>query len=46
MDWLITLLNLFGITPDKYPFLVLGLLIIAVAGYIRFSIADNGEDEG
>jgi len=38
MDWLITLLNLFGITPDKYPFLVLGLLIIAVAGYIRFSI--------
>jgi hypothetical protein len=38
MNWLISLLNLFGITPDKYPFLVLGLLIIAGTGYIRFSI--------
>ena len=38
MNWLISLLNLFGITPDKYPFLVLGLLIIAAAGYIRLSI--------
>ena len=38
MDWLISLLNLFGITPDKYPFLVLGLLIIVEAGYTRFSI--------
>ena len=38
MDWLISLLNLFGITPDKYPFLVLGLLIVVGVVYIRFSI--------
>jgi hypothetical protein len=38
MDLLVSLLNLFGITPDKYPFLILGLLIIAAAGYIRLSI--------
>lgn len=38
MDSLISLLNLFGITPDKYPFLVLGLLMIAGIFYIRFSI--------
>ena len=38
MNWVIEFLNLFGISPDKYPFLVLGLLIIACAGYIRFSI--------
>ncbi|MEK9157874.1 MAG: hypothetical protein AAB638_01660 [Patescibacteria group bacterium] len=36
--WLQDLLVLFDITPDKYPFLVLGILIIASAGYIRFSI--------
>jgi hypothetical protein len=38
MDWLISLLNLFGITSDKYPFLILGVLIIVAAGYIRLSI--------
>lgn len=38
MDWLISFLTLFGITPDKYPFLVLGVLIIGSAIYIRFAI--------
>ena len=38
MDWLISFLTLFGVTPDKYPFLVLGVLIIGSAIYIRFAI--------
>jgi len=38
MNWFIPLLDLFGVTPDKYPFLVLGLLVVAGIGYIRFSI--------
>ncbi len=38
MDWFISLLNLFGITPDKYPFLVLGVLIILGAVSIHLSI--------
>jgi hypothetical protein len=28
MEYVITLLNFFGITPDKYPFLVLGILMV------------------
>ena len=35
---MIQLLQLFGITPDKYPFLVLGILIIAGFIFIRISI--------
>ncbi len=31
MEWLVTLLNFFGITPDKYPSLVLGIWILALA---------------
>ena len=38
MDWLVQLLTLFGITPDKYPFLVLAILIVGGTGYIRLSI--------
>jgi hypothetical protein len=38
MNWLISLLNLFGITPDKYPFLVLGVIMITGIVYIRLSI--------
>lgn len=35
---LISLLQLFGITPDKYPFLVLAVLIIAGDAFIYFTI--------
>lgn len=38
MDWLIDLLNLLGITPDKYPFLLLGILLISGIVYIRLSL--------
>lgn len=38
MAWLVSLLNLFGITPEKYPFLVIGFLIIGGVVYIRVSI--------
>jgi hypothetical protein len=37
----IDLLNLFGITSDKYPFLVLGVLIIAGVAYIRLAIGNK-----
>lgn len=41
MDTLLGLLKDFGITPDKYPFLVLGLLIIGGVVYIRLSIGNK-----
>ena len=38
MEWLPSFLQAFGITPDKYPFAVLGILIIVGTIYIRLSI--------
>lgn len=35
------LLEMFGITHDKYPFLVLGILIVAGFIYLRFSIGNK-----
>lgn len=35
---MIEFLTFFGITPDRYPFLVLGIFILAGIVYIRFSI--------
>jgi hypothetical protein len=41
MNWLIPLLNLFGITPDKYPFLVLGVIMVAGIIYNRISLGNK-----
>lgn len=41
MEVITTLLNAFGITPERYPFLVLGILIIGGTVYIRYSIGNK-----
>ena len=35
---IVSLLTLFGITPDKYPFLVLAILVVACTAFIYFTI--------
>lgn len=40
---LLELLTLFGVTPDKYPFLVLGILIVAGVIYLRVVLGQTNK---